>query len=628
MKKTKNLKQKVIRTILVPLFLIYISSIIYLSFNFYNQSISQTKKFAKTRVDEFSALMTSNLQQDLVITRTMAGVLETFTEDPPETRLSKSRDIALKTAENNPEYLSVWFSWQMFTLDDSWENDFGRVRVNVVTKPNTFVMRDTLDMAGEPKGGLYNQIHLENRETITSPYYEDYEGNYSDSILATSICVPLNKQGRFTGLMGIDLDLSFFQSLIEEYNSDNEEQIVLFSSDGRIIASSDKTLQGNFMEKAFPELFKETDLFAELKAQNIIETEISTNDVINYYTISSIQPTQWQNDWGLAVITPKESVIAQGRKNMVTTIVIGLIGLTVITILLMSMVFNIVSPIGKIAIFAREIEKGDLDATLDIERDDEMGQMVKALKSMAIRIKEIIASIHANAATVDNTAEHINNHLVQLTERTNLQASSMEEISTSMNEILHSTRSNSDHAKNTGKISNHSNNELANSAQVFSRAQAGIVDLNEKIMMIRDIAFQTNILALNAAVEAARAGESGKGFSVVAGEVRKLAEQSRNTSEIMEQLAGKSKISVEEVSEKLSLLIPEIKKTSELVHEIILNSEEQSSAVQQITSAIDQLNDSIQSTARESDEMSQYLEQLKTKSEELRQSSEAFSGNN
>ncbi|WP_291855818.1 methyl-accepting chemotaxis protein [Marinilabilia sp.] len=627
MKKTKRLKQKVIRTILAPLFLIYIISIIYLSFNFYNQSISQTKKYAKTRVEEFSALMTSNLQQDIVITRTLSGVLETLTNEPPETRLARSREIALKTAKNNPEYLSVWFSWQLFTLDDSWEKDYGRVRLNVITKPNTFVLRDTLDLAGEAKEGLYHQIHEANMETITSPYYEDYEGTYSDSILATSICVPLNREGIFTGLVGIDLDLSFFQSLIEEYNGDNEEQIVLFSSDGRIIASSDKALQGSFLKKKFPEIFNEFNLFAELKKQNIIETEISTNESINYYTISAIQPTKWQSDWGLAVITPRESIISQGKKSMITTIIIGLIGLTVITALLMSMVFNIVSPIGKIAIFAKNIENGDLNATLEIERDDEMGQMVKALRSMALRIKEIIASIHANAATVDIAAEHINNHLLQLTERTNLQASSMEEVSTSMNEILHSTRSNSDHANSTGKISSHSNIELANSAQVFSMAEESIINLNEKIMMIRDIAFQTNILALNAAVEAARAGEYGKGFSVVAGEVRKLAEQSSNTSEIMEQLAGKSKTSVEEVSQKLSLLIPKIKKTSELVHEIILNSEEQNSAVQQITSAIDQLNDSIQNTARESDEMTQYLEQLKNKSEELRQSTKAFFAN-
>ncbi|MBO8087902.1 MAG: methyl-accepting chemotaxis protein, partial [Marichromatium sp.] len=146
-------------------------------------------------------------------------------------------------------------------------------------------------------------------------------------------------------------------------------------------------------------------------------------------------------------------------------------------------------------------------------------------------LQDIISSIHENAEEVDNSTVKINSNLLQLSDRTSMQASSMEEISTSMNEILRSSNDNTKHAQNTGSISKNSSEEISRSAEIFSKAETSIHNLNEKIMMIRDIAFQTNILALNAAVESARAGEAGKGFSVVASEVRKLAEQSRTTSE-------------------------------------------------------------------------------------------------
>ena len=626
MKKTSHLKQKVLWTILLPLFLIYLFSIFYLSFSYYQKNLIQAKNLAKTKAGEFSALMANKLQQDITATRTIAQLFENLQEKGAEAKLNEGRKIAEKVAEKNPDYLSVWFSWQMHALNKQWQQKYGRVRINVVTKPDLFVLRDTLDMNGEAPNGLYHKIRISNEEALTNPYYEDYEGSYSDSILACSICVPIEKQNQFQGLMGIDLDLSFFESLIDEVETTNDAKIVLFSNDGRIIASSPKALQGTFLQESFPTLTKNTDIINDLSQNKIIEKELEENDSINYYTLASVRPIASGKTWGLAVIVPRDSIIQEGRQTLITSVIIGFAGMLIIGFLLMNMIVKIVYPISKIAHFAREIENGNLEADIDIERDDEMGDMIVALKNMAAKLKDIISTIHTNVKEVDTSTNRINQNLLQLSDRTSMQASSMEEISTSMNEILRGSQTNTTHAQNTGGISERSSNEISQSAAIFSKAEESIQNLNDKIMMIRDIAFQTNILALNAAVESARAGETGKGFSVVATEVRKLAEQSRATSELMEKLAGDSKSSVEEVSKRLDLLIPEIQKTSNLVKDIVINSEEQSSAVQQITSAIDQLNESIQLTARESDEMAEYLAQLKTRAGELRQSTESFTG--
>jgi methyl-accepting chemotaxis protein len=143
--------------------------------------------------------------------------------------------------------------------------------------------------------------------------------------------------------------------------------------------------------------------------------------------------------------------------------------------------------------------------------------------------------------------------------------------------------------------------------------------ISEKIGVINDIAFQTNILALNAAVEAARAGTEGRGFAVVASEVRKLAENSKLAADEIIVLAKDGTLLSEVAGNDSLNMVSELEKTSGLVKEITAASAEQANGVTQVNNAIQQLNNITQQNAAASEEMATSSEELSSQAEQLKE---------
>ncbi|MGD9158375.1 MAG: methyl-accepting chemotaxis protein [Desulfobacteraceae bacterium] len=360
--------------------------------------------------------------------------------------------------------------------------------------------------------------------------------------------------------------------------------------------------------------------------------------------------------WALLAEIDEAEVRAPVRQLLMAIVIAGLILAALIAVCALSIATGIANPLVKGVKLADTVAKGDLSATVDIDQEDEVGILAKAMNkmvsnlkdtaqaadriadgdlavdvkvqsekdilgkallNMVTKLREVVSDIKVAAGNVAEGSMQMSSTSEEMSQGATEQASAAEEASSSMEEMAANIRQNSDNAQQTEKIAQKAAEDAREGGMAVTETVGAMKKIAEKITIIEEIARQTDLLALNAAIEAARAGEHGKGFAVVASEVRKLAERSQRAAGEISNLSGSSVEVAEKAGEMLSRMVPDIQKTAGLVQEIAAASNEQNAGAVQINMAIQQLDQVIQQNASASEQMASTAEELSSQAEQL-----------
>lgn len=475
-------------------------------------------------------------------------------------------------------------------------------------------------------GFMYFFIFYFIMQTVVQYDFSFIEGDTSEYTIlkgeSETLYAELNKQ-----------NLNLFLGIAQLNSQHNIDKLMLarsaISTNRAAIQTMQTHLKGNAVYSNLTTSYNQIiDLMGAVEPQiDLIQSDLRNNaptlpanlgkmnELLTQLSLQTIELAQANSEMTKAYQKQMDDRLEESKMGMY---IVGTVGILIVGLLFFFIAISIRNSARKLQKFTTQLVKGELWVEPTLNSKDEFGIISNELNNVRLKMREVLMSIDESTKGMLAASQEFSSGSSVISSGASEQAAASAEISSTMDMVAQGIRDASEKAINTSVLAQNAYKEVETGVQKVVETADAIEVIAQKNRVIGEISYQTKILSINASVEAARAGELGKGFSVVAEEVKKLAESTQESATDISDVSKRGVNLSHESAQLLNAIVPHIQETVELIESIGQSGTEHIAGIDQITRSIQELNNVIQQNAASSEELASSSEELVRTVEALR----------